>query len=120
MISVISPLLRIQNQLRIFHWQTTSYAEHKAFGKAYENLDGLIDSFVEAFFGKYGRNKAKLSYSIELKNYEGDAISFIDNSYDFLRNFNSEFSPESDSELLNIRDEMLSELDTLKYLLTLK
>jgi len=118
MVSIISPFLRIQNQLRIYHWQTTSYAEHKAFGKAYENLDGLIDNFVEAFFGKYGRSKAKLTYNIELVNYEGDVNNFIENSIDFLKSLDTDF--QEDSELLNIRDEMLAELDTLKYLLTLK
>jgi len=65
---LISPLLKIQNQLRIFHWQTQSYAQHKAFGKAYEELDALIDNFVEIFSGKYGLTKAKLTYHIELVN----------------------------------------------------
>ena len=120
MISIVSPLLRIQNQIRICHWQTTSYAEHKAFGKAYEHVDGLIDSFIEAFFGKYGRNKARLSYNIELKNYEGDFSLFMQDGIDFLKNLNSELTAQEDSELLNIRDEMLQELYTLKYLLTLK
>jgi len=120
MISIVSPLLRIQNQLRIYHWQTTSYTEHKAFGKAYENLDDLIDTFIEAFFGKYGRSKAKLSFNIELRNYEDGVDGFIDTSIDYLRNFNSELDTSSDSELLNIRDEMIAEFDRLKYLLTLK
>jgi hypothetical protein len=49
---LISPFLKIQQQLRIFHWQTESYAQHKAFGKAYEALDGLIDDFVEVYMGQ--------------------------------------------------------------------
>ncbi len=44
---IIVPLVQFQQQLRVFHWQTESYAQHKALGKAYEALDGLIDSFVE-------------------------------------------------------------------------
>jgi len=43
----ITGLLTLQNQLRIFHWQTTVYSEHTAFGTAYEALDDLIDSFIE-------------------------------------------------------------------------
>jgi hypothetical protein len=32
----IEKFLTLQNQLRIHHWQTPSFAEHKALGKAYE------------------------------------------------------------------------------------
>ena len=47
----VRDLLQMQNQLRIFHWQTKSYSQHKALGKAYETLDGLIDTFVETALG---------------------------------------------------------------------
>ena len=46
---IIVPLVQFQQQLRVFHWQTESYAQHKALGKAYEALDGLIDSFVDLY-----------------------------------------------------------------------
>ena len=48
----IRDLLQMQNQLRIFHWQTKSYAVHKALGKAYESLNDLIDTFVETALGR--------------------------------------------------------------------
>jgi len=120
MAMIISPLLRIQNQIRIFHWQTNSYAEHKAFGKTYENLDELVDSFVESFFGKYGKVKAKLSYNIVLVNYDSDPIIFVDECVSTFKNIRNELDSDKDSELLNILDEMLAEMDKLKYLLTLK
>jgi len=118
-VKLIAPFLRIQNQLRIFHWQTTSYAQHKAFGKAYEALDELIDAFVEVFMGKYGRSKASVRYTIELDNLGGDFTEVIDNYVGYLTGLTSELDP-ADTDLLNIRDEMLGELNRLKYLLTLK
>ena len=39
----ITKMLTLQNQLRIFHWQTKSYAEHKALGAAYKALEGSIE-----------------------------------------------------------------------------
>ncbi len=45
--NLISTFLCMQSQLRVWHWQTNSYAEHKALGKLYESLDGLVDDFVE-------------------------------------------------------------------------
>ena len=53
--SIINGLLRIQQQLRILHWQTKSYARHKAYGKTYDELGDLIDEFMEVQMGKYGR-----------------------------------------------------------------
>ena len=52
---IILNLLKLITQLRIFHWQTESYAQHKAFGNAYESLSDLLDRLVEVHQGKYGR-----------------------------------------------------------------
>lgn len=117
---LIAPFITLQEQLRIFHWQSDTYAQHKAFGKAYEALEGLIDTFVEVYSGKYGKPKAKLKYSLNLSNFDNDYVEFIDSSISFLDAFNADFDTHIDSDLLNIRDEMKSVLNQLKYLLTLK
>jgi len=116
---LISPFLKIQQQLRIFHWQTESYAQHKAFGKAYEALDDLIDTFVETYIGKYGKVKAKLTYSIELDNLTDSYMTYINDYITYLLSLNNELDSSKDSDLLNIRDEMLTVLNRLKYLLSL-
>jgi hypothetical protein len=116
---LLTPFLKIQNHLRIFHWQTSSYAQHKAFGKAYENLDGFIDEFVEVFMGKYGRSKAATSYSIELDNLGSDYLEVVNSFIAYLISITDEVDPVNDTDLLNIRDSMLGELNRLKYLLTL-
>ena len=117
--NIVSTFLRIQNQLRIFHWQTKSYAQHKAFGKAYEELDGLVDDFIEVFMGKHGRVKAALKYVIELDNFDDASTNEIVDSYiQYLTSLSEDLLP-TDTDLLNIRDEMLAVLHRLKYLLTL-
>jgi len=116
---LITPLLRIQNQLRVFHWQTTSYAQHKAFGKAYEELDELFDTFVEVFTGKYGRSKASLHYTIELDNLDDNFLNVIDSYVEFMKDLDNQLDIK-DTDLLNIRDEILGVLNRLKYLLSLK
>ena len=35
---IIVSLIQMQQQMRIFHWQTKSYARHVAFGEAYDTL----------------------------------------------------------------------------------
>ena len=117
---LIAPLLKIQNQLRIYHWQSETYAQHKAFGKTYEALDGLVDEFVEVFMGKNGKTQAAVTYNFELGNLDENYHEVINSYIDFLTEFNNLFSAETDSDLLNIRDEMLATLHRLKYLLTLQ
>lgn len=117
----ITKFLSIQNQARIYHWQTKSYSEHKSFGKLYEELDGLIDSFVEVYFGKNGVRKAGNTFDLSLANYdESNPIEFLNDSIAFLTTELTPLLKPEDTDLLNIRDEMLAVLNTTKYLLTLK
>jgi DNA-binding ferritin-like protein len=119
--SNINLFLGLQSQLKIFHWQTKGYARHKAFGKAYDTLDGLIDTFVEEAMGKYGRFVLDDSTSvIELANLkELKPEAMLDTVISALNQF-SEQLEDSDTNLLNVRDEMLGEINKLKYLLTLE
>jgi hypothetical protein len=55
---MISDLLALLFHSRDFahraHLRTTSYAAHMALGDFYEELPELIDSFTEAYQGRYG------------------------------------------------------------------
>lgn len=50
----ISTLLSSREQAHIFHLQTQSYAAHKALQGYYEDIVDLIDTYVEAYQGRYG------------------------------------------------------------------
>jgi len=50
-------LMGYNNQLRMNHWQTTSYAEHKLTDDAMGSLTGFIDAIGEAALGTFGRLK---------------------------------------------------------------
>ena len=115
---IASKLVQVQTQLRFYHWQTKSYARHQAYGGTYDAMDDLIDSFVEVLMGKYGRVPA-IPFEIVNSNAK-DINSFIEETIGYLLNLNSMFNPEQDTDLLNIRDEMLGEFNKLKYLITLK
>ena len=115
---IIMQLVQMEQQMRIFHWQTKSHARHKAFGKVYSNLGDLIDTFAEAWMGKNGR--VRVSGPIELQNLGGDVEQIIDGYIETLVGITDVLDPQRDTDLLNIRDEILSEFNKLKYLLTLK
>jgi len=117
---IIRFFLKTQNQLKLLHWQTTSYAKHMAFGATYETLDDLIDAFVEVFQGKYERIFLD-DKSIQLNNINDDEInSFVQESIQFIGTQLTSILSEQDTDLLNIKDEMIAELNKLRYLLTLK
>jgi len=120
--NTILNLIKFQNQLRILHWQTDSYARHKAFGKTYEELDESIDQLVEVYSGKYHKLVLKPGTSIELLNTEDlDVDSVLKEVCEYLSTTAvQELNPEKDTEILNIRDEILALVDRLRYLLTLK
>lgn len=115
-------MVNFQQQMRILHWQTTSYARHNAYGQIYDSLDGLIDKYVEICMGKYGRIELKDTNSkLELKNMKELSINeYLNEFANFLIELTEIFNPKEDSDVLNLRDEMLSEVNKLKYLLTLK
>ena len=114
-------LVEKQNQLRILHWQTKGYARHMAYGGIYEALDDLIDSFVEGYQGKYGRFELPNNATVSLLNVSNDKMNnFIDETVKALCGDMVKELDKDDTNLLNIRDEMLQQFNKLKYLLTLE
>ena len=118
--SCIKTLLNFQTELRLHHWGTKSYAAHKALGKLYENLDGLIDSFTEAYLGITGREVLKEVNSLELNGpFRTNPVKVVDSLEEYLMNELPNQVGEDQTALLNIRDEMLGLVQQTKYLLTL-
>jgi hypothetical protein len=92
----------------------------RSFGGAYDAIDGLMDQFVEVFMGKYGKVATKGGFDIKLINItDKNPEDFIDEVIEFMITELPKALKETDSDLLNIRDEIVAELNKLKYLLKL-
>lgn len=117
--NVITPLVQFQQQMRIFHWQTNSFAQHKAFGKIYESLDGFVDEYVETYMGIFGKSKPTTAFTLTLLPLEDESVvtNVLEDFIEYLKEMS--FEIEDHSDLLNIRDSILGEVNKLKYLLTL-
>jgi len=113
-------MLQMQNQYKIFHWQTTSFSQHKSFDEIVGSLISNIDEFIETYMGKYGRVISASTFNLSLTNYSSsDFIAVTDNYINFLIGLSNQLDSTKDTDLLNIRDEILGSLNQLKYLLTL-
>jgi hypothetical protein len=116
---IVTCLLTIRNQIKLYHWQTKSFARHTATDGLTSKLDETIDSFVESYMGRYGR--PKVSGSIKLHNFsESAARTFVAAQTVYLTKVLPKKFGKDDTDLLNLRDELLGELNKVLYLFTLQ
>ena len=115
---IVTHMLTIRNQVKLYHWQTKSFARHTATDGLTSKLDETIDSFVESYMGRYGR--PKVSGSIKLHNFsESAARTFVAAQTVYLTKVLPKKFGKDDTDLLNLRDELLGELNKVLYLFTL-
>ena len=117
---LVKMFLEMLTTIKLYHWNTHSYSRHKATDELHEKLSELVDQFVEVMQGKmFSPNRIRtinseiLAYTPETKPKMVDKILFY---IEQLQNLNKNFSTTKDSDLLNIRDEMLSHLNQFLYL----
>ena len=117
--------LEMLMMVKLFHWKTHSYATHKATDQLYDSLNDNMDKFIEVLLGKTGSRidlMGKKSISlIDLNSQESlkSKIMSLKNYLVGLDN-NKALSTMSNSDLFNIRDEILADLNKFLYLLTFK
>jgi DNA-binding ferritin-like protein len=120
---IVAMFLQMLNTVKLYHWKTYSYATHKATDELYSKLNKNIDTFVEVLLGKTGsRVNLTGQKTLPLHDYtkEDDFKREIDAYKQFLINMNQDagINITNNSDLLNIRDELLGNLNQFTYLLT--
>ena len=120
---MVTMFIQMLNTVKLYHWKTHSFSQHKATDELYSNLNSSIDSFVEILLGKTGtRVNLTGTKSIPLLDCS-DVSNFkkeIDMYKEYLIGMNGVFDAKNDSDLLNVRDEILGHLNQFTYLLTFK
>ena len=115
-----------QTLIKIFHWQTKSYSQHVASDQLYTSLLALIDQWVEVYQGKYPTltfDKDN-SLSVPLRNMDlDDFVLHLQQFKSFLMDKLPTYinnGKMQNTDLLNIRDEMLAITNKTLYLLQLE
>jgi hypothetical protein len=118
---IIKKLVQIQLQWKFLHWQTYGDAKHRLYGEIYDKLGEFIDEFTEVMMGKYGRPEFEAEFGLMFQDISAlNMQNFMDGITEFFVGLSEQLDPKYDSDLLNIRDEMLATINKSKYLITLK
>jgi len=122
---IVTMFLQMLNTVKLYHWKTSSYAQHKATDELYTNLNLNIDTFVEIMLGKTGsRVNLTGQKTLPLLDYTNltDFTKEVNRYKHYLINMNSDsgLNITNNSDLLNVRDEILGNLNQFTYLLTFK
>ena len=117
--------LEMLNTIKLYHWKTYSYATHKATDELYDRLSENMDKFIEVLLGK-AQNR------IDLFDVKSIRQRDMKTPYDFKRVINEYKAYLDDlrlnpvmnlipsTDLFNIRDEILGDLNQFLYLYTFK
>ena len=112
-------LLNHQIVLKLFHFQTETYGSHKASDAYIEKYASNMDRFLEVAQGIYGKVTLK-KYAISGSSHTNENIDKHLNGMIVYFKTKIDDILDDHTDLINIRDELLSEIDQLKYLLTFK
>lgn len=122
---IATVFLEMLLMVKLFHWKTTSYATHKATDELYTKLNANIDSFIEILLGKTGsridlmsKNNIRLVDLSSQESLKREVDAF--KSYLVGLNDNKALQAMSNTDLFNIRDTILGDMNQFLYLLTFK
>ena len=114
--------LSFRDQLKIYHWQTTSYSRHKATDKLLTIMNEQIDRFMETLQGSRGKrlviNQSTNTLTIRNCTHEDANTLLIAFKSWLLSGLDRSLEPY-DKDLNNIRDEILGSVNKTLYLFSL-
>jgi hypothetical protein len=115
--SLVRHFFRFQQEIKLYHWRTQSYSRHRATDKLLDSLLDLVDRFIEAYMGIYGRVSIGKEPMTIRTFTDKNAPSLLKELVDYLGTLDKPLHHEP--SLLNIRDEMVSALQQTLFLFDL-
>jgi len=117
---IIKMFFTTTSMIKLYHWQTRSHARHEASDRLYSKLVDLTDKFIETYMGRYSRPSFKIPLQITVAELSDENASDLLREFsEYLKNDLPKQIGKTDTDLLNIRDEILAELHKTSYMFTL-
>lgn len=115
---IVKIYFTLQLLTKLYHWNTTSYPRHKATDDFLGSFAGKIDRFTEVYIGRYKVKPIVSNIKLEDNFINDDGIVVLFEQFrEFLNDLNNY---GLGSDLLNIRDEILADINQALYLFRLK
>jgi DNA-binding ferritin-like protein len=117
---IVHTFIEMLNVVKLYHWKTHSFPEHKSTDELYSSLNEHIDKFVEVLLGKDASRINKWERKMDIMQAD-NSKQFKEQMYqyrEFLINLNKVFDAKRDSDLLSIRDEILGDVNQFLYLMS--
>ena len=116
---LITFFFKLSSSLKLYHWKTSLYSRHVSSGALFDSVILITDNFMETYFGKYGKGKiSSVDCSAELYD-DKEVVQFLREAVLFLNDIvKNELVKEIDTELLNIRDDLVGSINKTLYLFT--
>lgn len=114
--NIIAFLFGLQVAVKMFHWQTSSYAAHVETGKLFDTIVEVTDELIEQYMGVYGRPRIAPGTTVAVSNMTAETMSqTLRDGIDYLNR-----RLPRDSHIQNLRDELTGHMATALYLLTMQ
>ena len=112
-------LILARDQLKFYHWTTKVYARHSASDKFVSSLTDKIDRFIEVMQGIENKRIVIPNTKITFENHTDTTIvKYLKTFREWLIHELPKHINESSTDLLNIRDEILADVNNTLYLFT--
>lgn len=117
---VLETFFEHQIIMKMYHFQTKNYGAHKASDDYLAKHLANFDKFMEVWQGFAGKSHDR-NFDIKVvTKSDKTIITHLDSTIGFLDQLFSTRKEELSPELANLEDEMIADLQQLKYLLTFK
>ncbi len=116
---LITFFFRLSSSLKLYHWKTSLYPRHVSSGTLFDSVILTTDNFMEVYFGKYGKGKiSSVDCSAELYD-DREIVQFLREAVMFLNDIvKNDLVKSTDTDLLNIRDDLVASINKTLYLFT--
>jgi DNA-binding ferritin-like protein len=120
-LKVTKMLLKLQMNVKLFHWNTKSYANHIASDELYEDLNKNIDRFVEIFLAKNDRmsHNDLITLNLEVLSDE-QIVPYLKSASDYITNDDFFRTFSYDYDLQDILTDIIKSLNKAVYLMTIE
>ena len=111
----------MRDQMKFYHWSTKSFARHSASDKLVSSLSDKMDKFIEVMQGAEGK---RIVLPANRHSFNNETDSSIVKTLKTFREWLSDDLPKflnnkiDNTDLLNIRDDILGDVNNTLYLFT--